>query len=223
MPTDRDSRPYVDDEPEVARITVVAIDDQPTYVHGLATLLEDVAADVEVVGVASDPAQGVELAGTHQPDVVLLDIHMPGMKGTDAARAIRQSAPRSAVLFLTVSVELGDIRDAMRAGGRGYLSKDVEPEELVTAIRAVARGKVVLAPWAAEGLMEANGSAAAQLDPNEVEIFRSLASGASYPEIASRLAVSESTLKRQIAHAQRKLNVDNKMQAIAYLARQGLL
>lgn len=222
MRTDRESATYIDEEPEAGRITVVAIDDQPTYVHGLATLLEDVAPDIEVLGVASDPIAGVDLVARHAPDVVLLDIHMPGLKGTDAATQIRSRAPDSAILFLTVSDELSDISEAMRTGARGYLFKDVQPEELVSAIRAVARGKVVLAPWAAAGLIGTNGSSAS-LDVGELQMFRLLAAGAGYADIAGRLSVSESTLKRQLAHALKKLNVDNKMQAIAYLARRGLL
>ena len=223
MERDRDSGPgFVGDEPEADRITVVAVDDHPTYVHGLATLLEDVAPDIEVVAIATGAAQGIELVAKHRPRVVLLDVHMPEMKGTVAAARLREAAPESAVLFLTVSDEPGDVSEAMRAGGRGYLFKDVEPEELVSAIRAVARGKVVLAPWAAAGLMGSNGSTAA-LDPEELRMFKLLAAGESYADIARELCISESTLKRQLAHAQKKLNMDNRMQVIAYLARRGLL
>lgn len=223
MERDPDGLPrVVNDEPDAGRITVVAVDDQPTYVHGLATLLEDVAPDIEVVAVATDPYQGIDLAAVHHPHVVLLDIHMPGLKGTEVAVRLREVAPGSAVLFLTVSDELSDVAEAMRAGGRGYLFKDVQPEELVSAIRAVARGKVVLAPWAAASLMGGNGSSA-ELDAVELQMFKLLSAGESYADIAAELCVSESTLKRQLANAQKKLNLGNRMQVIAYLARRGLL
>ena len=214
--------PLVTDDPDGDRITVVAIDDHPTYVHGLATLLEDAAADIEVVAVASVPATGIELVVERQPCVVLVDLHMPEMDGVEVTRCLAARVPASKVLILTVSDDPADVAEALRAGARGYLSKEVEPRELISAVRAVAAGEVVLAPFAADALFSSQ-QAAPRLTDEDIRLLRSISNGASYADVASDLAISESTLKRQLADIQRKLNVDNKLQAVAYLARRGLL
>ena len=214
--------PLVTDDPEGDRITVVAIDDHPTYVHGLATLLEDAAPDIEVVAVASIPATGIELVVERQPCVVLVDLHMPLMDGVEVTRRLGATAPASKVLILTVSDDPADVAEALRVGARGYLSKHVEPRELISAVRAVAAGEVVLAPFAADALFSSSESVP-RLTDEEIGLLRAISNGASYAEVAADLSISESTLKRQLIEIQRKLKVDNKLQAVAYLARRGLL
>jgi DNA-binding NarL/FixJ family response regulator len=130
-------------------------------------------------------------------------------------------APGSKVLILTVSDDPTDVAQAMRVGARGYLSKQVEPRELISAVRAVAAGEVVLAPFAVNALFTSDASA--RLTDEDIRLLRAISDGASNPEAAAALAISESTLKRQLAGIQRKLKVDNKLQAVAYLARRGLL
>ena len=214
--------PLTSDDPEGDRITVVAIDDHPTYVHGLATLLEDAAADIEVVAVASVAPSGVDLVIERRPHVVLVDLHMPLMDGVEVTRQVVDRAPESKVLILTVSDDPADVAEALRVGARGYLSKQVEPNELISAVRAVAAGEVVLAPFAADALFSSSPQTA-RLADEEICILRAISNGASYATVAAELAVSESTLKRQLGEIQRKLNVQNKLQAVAYVARRGLL
>ena len=214
--------PLVGDDPEGDRIKVVAIDDHPTYVHGLATLLEDAAADIEVVAVASVAPAGVDLVVERRPHVVLVDLHMPVLDGVEVTRRLVELAPESKVLILTVSDDPSDVAEALRVGARGYLSKHVEPGELISAVRAVAAGEVVLASFAADALFS-SPRPAARLTDEEVCLLRAISDGKNYAEVAMDLAVSESTLKRQLADIQRKLNVENKLQAVAYVARRGLL
>ena len=214
--------PLVSDDPEGDRITVVAIDDHPTYVHGLATLLEDAAPDIEVVAVASVAMSGVELVVQRRPHVVLVDLHMPLLDGVEVTRRVVAQAPDSKVLILTVSDDPADVAEALRVGARGYLSKQVEPGELVSAVRAVAAGEVVLAPFAADALFSSPPETA-RLTEDDVRLLRAISNGAGYADVAAELAISESTLKRQLAEIQRKLNVENKLQAVAYVARRGLL
>lgn len=208
--------------PEAGRITVVAIDDHPTYVHGLATLLEEAAEDIEVVAVASCPKAGIELVIERSPQVVLVDLYMPSMDGIEVTERIVTEAPGSKVLVLTASDEPAHVAEVMRVGARGYLSKMAEPQQLISAVRAVAAGEIVLAPFAAHALFSAPPELP-QLTEQEMALLRSISTGATYMEVASEMAVSESTLKRQLADIQRKLNVDNKLQAVAHLARRGLL
>ena len=214
--------PRSTDEPEANRITVVAIDDHPTYVHGLATLLEDAAPEIEVVAVATAPEDGLDLVSAHDPDVVLLDLQMPRMDGVEVTKRIVDQGLNASVLMLTVSDEPAHVAAAMRAGARGYLSKDVQPEQLISAIRAVVFGEVVLAPFAAEALVSAPDELP-RLSDQEICLLRAISDGAGYGEVASQLAISESTLKRQLQEILKKLRVQNKLQAVAYVARRGLL
>lgn len=214
--------PLISDDPERDRITVVAIDDHPTYVHGLATLLEDAAPDIEVVAVASVASSGIDLVVERRPRVVLVDLHMPHLDGVEVTRRLADLAPSSRVLILTVSDDPADVAEALRVGARGYLSKQVQPGELVCAIRAVAAGEVVLAPFAADALFT-SPQEPPRLTNEDICLLREISAGASYADLAAELAISESTLKRQLAEIQRKLNVENKLQAVAYVARRGLL
>lgn len=210
------------DEGGSPRITVVAIDDHPTYVRGLATLLASLAAELQVVAI-SDPIEGLRHVVDDPPQVLLLDLHMPNMSGLDVLKKVRAVAPTTNVLLLTVSEDPEDVTEALRAGARGYLAKDVEPEELVAAVRAVAAGKVVLAPFAADALIENEGGPLPRLGDAEVHLVRLISQGRPYADVARELCVSESTLKRQLLDIQKKLGLESKLQVIAHLARRGLL
>lgn len=124
--------------------------------------------------------------------------------------------------MLTVSDDPAHVAAAVRAGARGYLSKQAEPQQLIAAIRSVAAGDVVLASFATEALLSSAGEPP-KLTDHDIRLLRAISDGTGYAEVAAELAISESTLKRQLADVQRRLNVANKLQAVAYLARRGLL
>ncbi len=221
MGTEQEHRAATDGSPR--RIRVAMIDDHPTYVHGLKTLLESIAPDVEVVAVATAAEAGIEAVVASQPDVVLLDLRMPDLDGVEVAKKICALCPASHVVALTGSDDSDDVVGMMRAGARGYIRKDIDPDKLVSAVRAVAAGEVVLATFASKVIFEDGMRSAPRLSDYDIELLRLIGSGKSYAEVAATLAVSESTLKRQLADIQKALGVDNKIQAVAYLARKGLL
>ncbi|MDQ3941139.1 MAG: response regulator transcription factor, partial [Actinomycetota bacterium] len=191
---------------ERRRIRVVTVDDQSTYAHGLRTLLPALADDIEVVGVATDAESAMDIVGQLLPDVVLLDIRMPGIDGTEAARKMHEAYPDVCIIMLTILEDPRDVHACMTAGVRGYLSKDVEPEQLIAAIRAVHAGEVVLAPFAAS-VSFADETQIMPLSDAEIHILHLMGRGCDQGEIARELAVSESTLKRMIHDVQRKLGV----------------
>ncbi len=203
-------------------IRIVTVDDQSTYAHGLATLLPTLADDIEVVGVATDGASAIDLVGETAPDVVLLDIRMPGIDGIEAARKMNDLFPDVKVIMLSVSDDPRDVHATITAGANGYLSKEMDPEQLIAAIRAVHAGEVVLAPFAAL-VSFTNGDQVEPLSDAEVHILRLIGRGCDHGEIARELAVSDSTLKRMIHEIQRKLGVENRMQAVVLAAKRGLI
>lgn len=204
------------------RIEVVAIDDHPTFVRGLATLVSSLAPEIDIVAF-SDPLEGLQHVVDHPPQVLLLDLHMPNMSGMEVLKKVRAVAPATNVLLLTVSEDPEHVAEAMRAGARGYLAKDVEAEDLVAAVRAVASGKVVLAGFAADALVDNEGRTMPRLSDAEIHLMRLVSSGRHYGEVARDLAISESTLKRQLLEIQKKLGLNSKLEVIAHLARRGLL
>ncbi len=211
-------------------IRVFLADDHRLFRQGLISLLQD-EPDIEVVGEATDGPTAVHLVCTLKPDVVLMDVHMPGLSGTEATRAILQQCPETAILMLTVSEDDEDLFDAVRAGARGYLLKNVDAEDLVEAIRCVARGEAVLSPPMTARLMagfraterQAFPPRTAGLTPREHEILRLLAQGATNREIARALHISEHTVKTHVHHILEKLGVENRAQAAALAVRWGLV
>lgn len=206
----------------VGRIRVVSVDDQSTYAHGLQALLPALAPDIEVVGVATDAISGIDLVGRVLPDVVLLDIRMPGVDGTEAARKIRELYRDVKIVMLTVSDDPRDVHAAMTAGACGYLAKAMDPDQLVAAIRAVAAGEVVLSSFAAS-VSFADIAEVEPLTDAQIHILRLMGRGCDHAELARELAVSQSTLKRMIHDVQRKLGVENRIQAIVVAAKRGLI
>lgn len=204
------------------RVRVVAIDDHPTYAHGLKSLLSALADDVEVVAVATNCQDGVEVVADHVPDVVLLDLRMPTFDGLEAARKIHELFPDVRIMMLTVSEDPRNVHSALVAGAMGYLTKDVEPEQLIAAIRAVHAGEVVLSPFAAS-VSFADVAETAPLTDAETHILKLLARGCEHASIAREVAVSDSTLKRMIHGVQRKLGVENRIQAVVVAAKRGLI
>jgi DNA-binding NarL/FixJ family response regulator len=211
-------------------IRVVIADDQALVRSGFRLILEG-RPDLEVVGEAEDGGAAVALVDELAPDVILLDIRMPGMDGIEATKQIVASGSRTRILVLT-TFDLDEyVHGAIRAGASGFLLKDVRPTELVDAIRVVASGNALLGPTAVARLLARFPPApAATPDPGligtlterEAEILRLLACGLSNAEIASALVVSETTVKTHVSNLLRKLGVRDRVQAVIAAFDAGL-
>jgi DNA-binding NarL/FixJ family response regulator len=219
-------------------IRVLIADDHPVVRQGLRTFL-GVQDDIEVVGEAADGAEAVRLAESLEPDVVLLDLKMPGVDGQTALGELRARGLAARVLVLTSMAERSHVLPAVRAGAVGYLYKDVDPQALVQAIRAVRDGNVLFAPEAAAAVLgaggspgdpagsaAADGSAAvpglADLTEREREVLAQLARGRSNREIARALVVSEKTVKTHVSNVLMKLGVADRTQAALFAVRHGV-
>jgi two-component system nitrate/nitrite response regulator NarL len=213
------------------RLRVLLIDDHTLFRSGIKALLQR-QPGFEVVGEAGDAFEGVKRAKALQPDVVLLDIHMPGMTGREAVSLFADEAPHARILMLTVSEDVDDLMQALRAGAHGYLLKNIETDFLVNAIRSAVDGDSVMSPQMTSKLMKsvsappaAPASAPAEkerLSPREREILAFLARGASNKEIARSLDLAESTVKIHVQNILKKLNLLSRVQAAVYAVEHGL-
>jgi DNA-binding NarL/FixJ family response regulator len=201
-------------------ISVLVVDDHPVLRAGLAQLL-DQTADIELVGLAADGAQGVELAVSARPDVVLMDLEMPEMDGIEATARIRRAAGETQVVVLTSFSDRDRIFDALDAGAAGYLLKDAEPEELLRGIRAAAAGQTPLAPRAASEVLAERRDArpAAALTPREREVLALVAEGLPNKLIARRLEISEKTVKAHLTRVFEQIGVSDRTQAALWAKR----
>ena len=195
-------------------ISVLIVDDHPVVRQGLRALLE-VQDDIMVVGEAGDGRAAVSLATSLSPDIVLLDLKLPGMDGIAALQPLSAAGLR--VLVLTSATDPAAASQAVRAGAAGVLYKDIDPDALVRAIRSVHDGNVLLAPEAASALVR--GSAANTLTPREREVLAAIAEGRSNREIARLLRVSEKTVKAHVSSVLAKLGVQDRTQAAVYAVR----
>ena len=210
------------DEP----IRVLVADDHRLMREGTAALF-DSDDRLEVVGLASDGREALELAERRGPDVVLLDLNMPGVGGLEACAALRERDSAPEVLMLTVSDEEPDLYAALRVGASGYLLKDMAPSELIEAVLAVARGEPRIAPEMASRMLSelGRGSEIAPRDPleplsdREREVLALMADGLRNREIAERLVISEATVKTHVRHVLEKLRLRNRAEAAAFAAR----
>ena len=204
-------------------IRVLVVDDHTIVRDGLVQLLA-AAPDLEVVASAGDGAAAVELASEHRPDIVLMDLSMPGMSGIEATRLIGKRAPGSQVLVLTSFVDRDRVVEALDAGAIGYLLKDAEPAELIDAIRSAARGESPLDPRAARTMLSAQRAAGPleSLTDREREVLGLVADGLPNKQIARRLDISEKTVKAHLTSAYRTIGVDDRVQAGIWARRQGL-
>jgi DNA-binding NarL/FixJ family response regulator len=197
-------------------ISVLIVDDHPVVRQGLRALLE-VQDDMTVAGEAGDGPAAISLAESLRPDIVLLDLKLPGMDGVAVLRPLRAAGLR--VLVLTSATEPSTAAAAVRAGAAGVVYKDIDPAALVRAIRAVHDGNVLLAPEAIGSLVR--GSRADTLTAREREVLDGIADGKSNREIARLLQVSEKTVKAHVSAVLAKLGVQDRTQAAVYAVRHG--
>jgi DNA-binding NarL/FixJ family response regulator len=211
-------------------IRVLIADDQRVVREGLAMLV-GLIDGVEVVGTATDGSEAVEQALTARPDVVLMDLRMPGVDGSEATRRIRDRLDGTHVLVLTTYADDASLFPALQAGARGYLTKDASAEEIEEAIRAVAAGRTHLDPAVQQRLVEAVLEPAPpaapddspdELTPRETEVLKLIAAGLSNAEIADTLVVSAATVKTHVNRIFAKTGVRDRAQAVRYAYRRGL-
>ena len=211
-------------------IRVLLVDDHILFRKGLISLLA-AAEGIDAIGECGDGAEAVERVRELMPDIVLMDIRMPGMNGIEATRRITEQVPHVKVVVLTVSDEDQDLFEAIKAGARGYLLKNLEPEDLRRLIRAVAAGEAALSPAMAARILDEYSAAARQpqrvsphgvLTQREEEILALLVEGLGNKEIAHRLCISESTVRNHLHNILYKLHLDNRVQLAIYAYRQEL-
>ncbi|MFE0653316.1 response regulator [Streptomyces sp. NPDC059534] len=207
-------------------IRVLLVDDHQVVRRGLRTFLE-VQDDIEVVGEASDGAEGVARAEELRPDVVLMDVKMPGTDGIEALKRLRELANPARVLVVTSFTEQRTVVPALRAGACGYVYKDIDPDALAGAIRSVHAGHVLLQPEVAEALLaqeDAPGGTGrgTTLTDREREVLGLIADGRSNREIARALVLSEKTVKTHVSNILMKLDLADRTQAALWAVRHGL-
>lgn len=204
------------------RIKVALVDDYVLVRKGMGMLLAD-AADIEVVGEATDGDEVVAMVERHRPDVVLMDLRMPRVDGIEATRELRSRFPEVHVVVLTAYADDYRVLEAVRAGASGYLLKDVDEHELHEAIRAAHAGGMIVASGAAAELVDGleRDERERMLTDREREVLGALGSGASNREIARRLGLSEKTVKNHVSAVLSKLGVGDRTQAALYAVRHG--
>ena len=202
------------------RARVLLVDDHALLRTGVANIINQ-EPDLHVVAEASNGVEAIAAWEAHQPDVMLLDLRMPVMEGVEVVRQIRERDPRARVIILTTYDRDDDISQALKAGAKAYVLKDIAADALVTCIRDVLAGKTYIAPAAAAKLAE--GVTRVQLTPREMATLRLLADGKANKEIANELDISERTVKTHLAHLFEKLAVTSRTEAIKVATRRGLV
>ncbi len=212
-------------------IRVLLADDHTLFRKGLHTLLKQIEG-IEVIGEAANGEEAMSQAQELVPDVILMDIKMPIINGIEATKRILQENPHIGVILVTMFDDPESVFSGMRAGARGYVLKEAEPEQLQRAIEAANRGEVMLCPVIAKKLLDQFGREPERqpaglsyeaLTQRELEVLQRAADGLSNKEIADRLVISEKTAKNHIANIFSKLQVNDRTQAILYALRKGLV
>ncbi len=214
---------------EIQPITVVIVDDHAVVRQGMRAFLE-AQPDIEVVGEAENGEQAAEVVSSTAPDVVLMDLIMPGVDGVEATRRVRNISPRTQVIVFTSYAKDEHIFPAIRAGALSYILKDAKPVELADAIRKAARGEAVLHPRVAARLVqEVQGARSEVLNPfaelseRELEVLRLVASGLSNKDISEKLFISEKTVKSHVSNILSKLHLADRTQAAVFAWNKGVV
>jgi DNA-binding NarL/FixJ family response regulator len=213
-----------------AGVRVLLVDDHDLFRTGLRTLLEE--QGVEIVGEATNGDEAVQLVEEHAPDVVLMDLEMPGKRGIEATREIAAAAPLTRVVVLTISDQDADVMDAVIAGACGYLLKDATIQDLLRGIAAASRGESLISPAIAVKVLqrvratspdsEAAETLLTQLSDRELQVLKLIANGKDNAQIARELFISAKTVKNHISNILLKLSIENRIQAAVYAVRSGL-
>jgi len=210
-------------------ITVLLVDDHEVVRQGLRAYL-DALPDFAVVAEAESGEAAVRLASEHIPDVMLMDLVMPGMDGVEATRQVKTASPRTQIVVLTSYHEDEHIFPALRAGAISYILKDIKMDELADAVRQAARGEATLHPRvAARVIQEIHGAKHEELNPfteltnREIEVLKLIANGLTNSEIAERLVISGNTVKGHVSNILSKLHLADRTQAAVYAWRQGIV
>ncbi len=211
---------------------VLVVDPHPIMQLGLQAVLKS-APGVELVGVCEDGLAALQLCGQLQPDLVILEVNLPGMSGVQLCRSIKQNHPHTEVLVLTADDRDETVFEAIRAGATGYILKDISPDNLVRAIHAIVRGQTMVHPRIARRVLDRlsvmvqdqNGGRlyGDGLTEREIEILVEVAKGATNKEIAKKLFISESTVKSRLRNIFRKISVRDRAEAAAYAIRKGYM
>lgn len=211
-------------------IRVLIADDHRIVRAGIRSFLED-QQDIEVVGEAGDGEEAIGLAETLRPDVVVLDIRMPGVGGLEATRRIKAAVPETHVLMLTMYEDDRFFTEALAAGAEGYILKGADPEELLVAIRAAARGEAYLSPHQARRVLaqyrrwaerEQRTTGLAALSPREQEVLALIADGLTSKEIAAKLSLSVNTVERHCTNIMNKLGLHRRAELIRFALQERL-
>lgn len=211
----------------VKNIRILLADDHNVLRQGVAQALET-QPDMTVVAQANNGVEAVKLAQQHQPDVILMDINMPEMDGVEATKQITAVSPHIGIIILTMYRRDDYVFEAIKAGANGYLLKEVELDELLAGIRAVAQGEAVMDPIIAHRVLAelrrppAKTKNKTNLTERDIEILHLLTEGLTNQEIADRLHLAEKTVRNRLTQIFRKLHLENRSQAIVYALREGL-
>ena len=210
------------------QIRILLADDHTVLRQGMAQALE-AQPDMTVVAQAKDGAEALALVQTHKPDVVLMDINMPIMDGVEATRRVTAVAPQVGIIILTMYRRDDYVVEAIKAGASGYLLKEIELDEVLSAIRAVAQGQAVMDPTIAGRVLALLRQPSipkltnTQLSERDTEILRLLAQGLTNQDIADHLSLAEKTIRNRLSLLFRQLHLENRTQAVLYALREGLI
>jgi two-component system nitrate/nitrite response regulator NarL len=207
--------------------TVLIADDHPLFRQAIARVIAD-RPDLELIAEAADGRAALEKIRELEPDVAVIDVRMPKLDGSDVLVALRDEGLHTNVVFLSAFLDSKTVYDAVAAGANAYLSKEAETDEVLTAIRAAARGETILGPEVQTGLAEQirfreENEARPRLSEREHEVLRLIAQGLSAPEIGERIHLSTATVKTHLQHLYEKLGVSERAAAVAEGMRRGLV
>ncbi len=218
-------------ESEEHDVRVLLVDDHDLFRTGLRNLLED--QGVQIVGEAASGSAALQIVRETAPDVVIMDLHMPGMNGVEATRHMSRDAPLTRVIVLTISDQEQDVMDAILAGACGYLLKDASIQDLMQGIAAAAIGESLISPHIAGKVLQhvrattaapaAAAAIRAELSDREIQVLKLIANGKDNAMIASDLFISPKTVKNHISNILMKLQIENRIQAAVYAVRSGIV